>query len=112
MRKRVRQPETEDVVPSANVSIVEFCANYMENFSRLFIVEESTGEISSNEAHRRDIIQWFNENHVFISLVSGIPLEPISLYVTDTATMMHVYSVAQVTRDRIRTLSMLRRRRI
>lgn len=63
-------------MPPANNMLNMYAQAYFDAFVERFHITDN-GTVSGTVARLRSIEQWFNDTYILISLITGIPLQPI-----------------------------------
>jgi hypothetical protein len=69
----------------------QMARQYSADFLRLFQIVG--GSLVTNDRNLQDIENWFNNSYLLITLITGIPLQPVRMSASDHATTLHVFSV-------------------
>ena len=105
-----------DLPIAGNVALQTYAGTYFDDFVRLFEIT-GNGTLRATARRLQEVEDWFNRSYVLISLITGIPLQPIR-FLSPTApdigertqrlnsnkmVMLHVYAVSYATLLRMAT---------
>jgi hypothetical protein len=90
-------------MPPANNMLNVYASAYFGAFTQLFHITKN-GTVSATRERLQSIEAWFNQTHVLISLITGIPLQPITFNYNfgpgqiatknaNSVTLTHVYAM-------------------
>lgn len=86
-----------------------FYAKYLVEFDELFDLEHrETGEVMFSESKIKDIVEWYNNNIVTISIITGTQQpQVIYRFPVQTHTFLHIYSIAYFVKIRIKCIQQM-----
>ena len=75
---------------SVNDITADYANKYFDDFCNIFQIVNGKINITKNRAI--EIQNWFNQNYLFISSVTGVPLKQIKL--KSKVDLFHIYSLS------------------
>lgn len=82
-----------------NAFAIQAAQTFLSECERLLQVDPATGELKREASRLKEIQDWFNGCHVWITMLTALPLAPVQFRLdggsADGVTLLHVAAVSR-----------------